>query len=96
MSNEYRTSDMGLAAYLQTAGCALVKTDVNRESTVDKVKIDFVFDHNENIPKLKAAFFTKQAKVIAADFHSNLKNLKTLVHSEKEDYKRMMRDKSHV
>jgi len=95
MSNDYRTSDMGLAAYLQTAGCALVKTDINKESTRDKVKIDFVFEANDNIPRLKAAFFTKQAKVIAADYHSNLKNLKTLVHSEKEDYKRRV-DASRV
>jgi len=90
MSNDYRTSDMGLAAYLQTAGCALLKTDVNKESSPDKIKIDFVFEFNENISRLKAAFFTKQAKVIAADYHSNLKNLKTLVHSEKEDYKRRL------
>jgi len=89
---DFRTSDMSLAAYLVTTGCRLVDARVGEESTYDRIKVYFIFDSNDNIPRLKTAFFTKEAKVVAADFAANLKNLKTLVHSEKEGWKALNRN----
>jgi len=90
---DFRTSDMSLAAYLVTAGCRLVDAKVSEDSTYDRIKVNFIFDpSNENISRLKTAFFTKEAKVVAADFAANLKNLKTLVHSEKEGWKALNRN----
>jgi len=90
-SNDFRTSDMSLAAFLVTSGCRLVDARVSEDSTYDRIKVNFVFESNENIPRLKTAFFTKEAKVVAADFAANLKNLKTLVHSEKEGWRALRR-----
>ena len=74
---EFKTSDLYFAAYLQTAGVELKRTDRNIESG----KVFFVFDSSvSNVDELKAAWFNNTGKVAANPYAHNLKTLKSLCH----------------
>ena len=76
-SLEFKTSDLYFAAYLQTAGVELKRTDRNIESG----KVFFVFDSSvSNVDELKAAWFNNTGKVAANPYAHNLKTLKSLCH----------------
>ncbi len=76
--NEFRTSDLYFAAYLQTAGVEMKKT----ERDTDNGKIYFVFDTSIcNIEELKQGWFNNTAKVPANPFAFNIKTLKSLCHT---------------
>ena len=73
---EFRTADLYFAAYLQTAGVPLKRTD--RESGN---RMFFVFDTSiANIEDLKVGWFNSTAKVSAQPFANNIKSLKSICH----------------
>ena len=76
--DEVRTSDLYFAAYLQTAGVALKRTEPAAEGNG---KIFFVFDASiSNVEELKAGWFNNQGKVPANLYAHAIKSLKTLCH----------------
>ena len=76
-NGELRTSDLYMAAYLQTAGVPL-KTTVR---TTENGKVFFVFDTSiVNIEELKTAWFNNSGKVAANPYAYAIKSLKAMVH----------------
>jgi hypothetical protein len=74
--NEFRTSDLYFAAYLQTAGVAMLRTDRNGSG-----KVQFIFDTSmSNLPELKNAWVNQSGKVVAMAYANNIKNLKSICH----------------
>ncbi len=74
--NEFRTSDLYFAAYLQTAGVPMVKTEKNGSG-----KVSFIFDSSiGNIDSLKMAWANQTGKVAALPYSSAIKILKSLCH----------------
>lgn len=75
--DDFRTSDLYFAAYLQTAGVEMKKTDRDHASG----KIFFVFDTSiVNIEELKQGWFNNTAKVPANPYAYNIKTLKSVCH----------------
>jgi hypothetical protein len=75
-TKEFRTADLYFAAYLQTAGVTLKRTD--RESGN---RMFFVFDTSiANIEELKVGWFNNTAKVSAQPYANNIKSLKSICH----------------
>jgi Domain of unknown function (DUF5659) len=73
---EYRTSDLYFAAYLQVAGTPMVKTDRNGNG-----KVSFIFDTSvTNIEELKTAWFSRQGKIFALPYADAIKSLKSICH----------------
>lgn len=71
----YRTSDLYMAAYLQTAGVEMLRTDR------DGNRVYFVFDSSvANIEELKTAWINNTGKVPAQPYSFNIKALKSLCH----------------
>jgi len=76
-NDEFRTSDLYFAAYLQTAGVEMTKT----EREPNNGKIFFVFDTSIcNIEELKQGWFNNTAKVPANPYAFNVKTLKSVCH----------------
>ena len=74
---EFKTSDLYFAAYLQTAGVDMKRTD----RAPDSGKIFFIFDASvSNVEELKAAWFNNTGKVSGKQYAHNLKTLKSLCH----------------
>jgi hypothetical protein len=77
IAGEIRTSDLYFAAYLQTAGVPMRRT----ERHADNGKVYFVFDTSiANIEELKTAWFNNSGKVAANPYAYNIKSLKALCH----------------
>lgn len=73
--NEMRSPDLYFAAYLQTAGVEMIRTD--RENG----RVYFVFDTTiANIDELKTAWFNNTGKVAAQPYAHNIKSLKSICH----------------
>jgi len=73
--DEFKTPDLYFAAYLQTAGVEMKRTD--RESG----RVFFVFDATlANINELKTAWFNNTGKVAAQPYAYNIKSLKSVCH----------------
>jgi hypothetical protein len=73
--NTFRTPDLYFAAYLQTAGVEMKRTD--RENG----RVFFVFDTSvSNIEELKTAWFNNQGKVAALPYANAIKSLKSVCH----------------
>jgi len=73
--SDFRTPDLYFAAYLQTAGVELKRTD--RENN----RVYFVFDTSIcNIEELKTAWFNNSGKVAAQPYANAIKNLKSICH----------------
>lgn len=74
--NEFRTSDLYFAAYLQVAGVAMTRTEKNGSG-----KVSFVFDPAiSNIEELKNAWFAQTGKVAALPYANAVKTLKSICH----------------
>lgn len=74
-NDEFRTPDLYFAAYLQTAGVEMKRTD--RENN----RIYFVFDVSiANIGELKAGWFNNSSKVPAQPYANSIKSLKSACH----------------
>ena len=74
-NNEMRSPDLYFAAYLQTAGVEMIRTD--RENG----RVYFVFDTTiANIDELKNAWFNNSGKVAAQPYAHNIKSLKSICH----------------
>jgi hypothetical protein len=72
---EFRTPDLYFAAYLQTAGVELKRTD--REGG----RVYFIFDTTiADINGLKTAWFNNTGKVAAQPYAYNVKSLKSVCH----------------
>ncbi len=73
--DEFRTPDLYFAAYLQTAGVEMKRTD--REGG----RVYFIFDSTiTNIDELKTAWFSNTGKVAAQPYAHNIKSLKSVCH----------------
>lgn len=76
--SDFRTSDLYFAAYLQTAGVEMKRTERSAEGG----KIYFIFDTSiANIEELKTAWFNNSGKVPANPYAHAVKSLKSLCHS---------------
>jgi len=72
---EFRTPDLYFAAFLQTAGVELKRTD--RENA----RVFFVFSTEiADIEELKTGWFNNTAKVAAQPYANNVKSLKSVCH----------------
>lgn len=72
---EFRTPDLYFAAYLQTAGVEMKRTD--REGG----RVFFVFDTTlSNVDELKTAWFNNSGKVSAQPYAHSIKSLKSVCH----------------
>ena len=72
---EFRTPDLYYAAYLQTAGMELTRTD--REGG----RVYFVFDASlGNIDELKKAWINNTGKVAAQPYAYAIRSLKSICH----------------
>lgn len=77
-NGEIRTSDLYFAAYLQTAGVPMKRTERPGDNGG---KVYFVFDTSiTNIEELKTAWFNNSGKVAANPYAYNVKSLKALCH----------------
>jgi len=77
-NGEIRTSDLYFAAYLQTAGVPMKRTE---RPDNNGGKVYFVFDTSiTNIEELKTAWFNNSGKVAANPYAYNVKSLKALCH----------------
>jgi len=80
-SGEIRTSDLYFAAYLQTAGVTMKRTDRATDNGNGNGKVYFVFDTTiVNIEELKTAWFNNTGKVAANPYAYAIKSLKALCH----------------
>jgi len=74
--NEYHTTDLYFAAYLQVAGVRMIRTDKQGSG-----RLSFVFDDTiSNIEELKTAWFNQTGKVSALNYANTVKNLKHICH----------------
>jgi len=74
--NEFRTSDLYFAAYLQVAGVNMVRTERNGSG-----KVSFIFDPSvSNIEELKNCWFNQQGRVAALPYANTIKTLKSYCH----------------
>lgn len=74
--NEFRTSDLYFAAYLQVAGVPMGRTERNGTG-----KVSFIFDTSvSNIEELKLAWFNQQGRVAGLPYANAIKNLKAVCH----------------
>jgi hypothetical protein len=72
---DFRTPDLYFAAYLQTAGVEMTRTD--RENN----RVYFVFDTAiADINELKTGWFNNTAKVAAQPYANAIKSLKSICH----------------
>jgi hypothetical protein len=76
-SNEYRTTDMMLGAYLMYAEVPLLRTERDR----DERKTFFIFEKGPGHEKLIAEYFNGKAEVKANVFAAKIRDIKTLTHS---------------
>jgi hypothetical protein len=75
LSTDFRTHDLYFAAYLQTAGVEMTRTD--RENG----RVYFVFDTSiANMDELKHGWFNNSAKVPAQPYSNAIKSLKSVCH----------------
>ena len=76
-NNEFKTSDLYFAAYLQVAGVEMTGTARNP----DNRKVSFIFDTSiVNLQELKTAWFNQQGKIPALPYANAIKSLKSVVH----------------
>lgn len=74
-TKEFRTPDLYFAAYLQTAGVEMLRTDRNNN------RVFFVFDTSiANIEELTSGWFSNTSKVLAQPYANNVKSLKSMCH----------------
>lgn len=72
---EFRTPDLYYAAYLQTAGVGLLRTD--REGS----RVYFIFDTSlGNMEELKQAWINNTGKVAAQPYAFSIRSLKAICH----------------
>lgn len=74
--NTIRTSDLYFAAFLKVAGVPFLDTENEGR------RVFFLFEDVGNIRDLKRQYFGNQAKVLAGDFVSAIRNMKALTHME--------------
>ena len=75
-AEDFRTSDLYFAAYLQVAGVSMQRTERNSSG-----KLTFVFDTTIcNIDELKHAWFSQTGKVAALPYANAIKSLKSICH----------------
>lgn len=74
--DEFRTSDLYFAAYLQVAGVAMTRTEKSGTG-----RVSFVFDPTiSNIEELKNAWFAQTGKVSGLQYANAVKALKSICH----------------
>jgi hypothetical protein len=75
MENVIKTSDLYFAAFLQSAGCKIVKTDKEGSKNI------FHFQNDQN-RDLQSAYFNEgeESKIPALKFANAVRSLKTMVY----------------
>ena len=77
--NKQNTSDIYFAGFLICIGNPVCGTEKVMDKARGKEKTIFVFDiENEKFAKLKQDYFSKSGKVVAFDYMSALRNLKSM------------------
>lgn len=72
----YHTSDLYFAAYLQVAGVPMIRHDKNPAG-----RVSFVFDASvSNINELKTAWISRGGKIAALPYADAIKSLKAMCH----------------
>lgn len=80
--NEYRTSDMYVAAYLMYAKATFLRVEKERDRNGKPTKRSFfVFEKTPGFEKLVAEYFNGKGHVSANDFAAKVRDVKTLTHS---------------
>ena len=75
-SDEFATSDLYFAAYLQTSGAPMRH---ERRSG----KVSFIFDTTVvNVEELTQAWYSQSGKIVALAYANNIKNLKAICHMQ--------------
>lgn len=72
---EYETCDLYFAAFLQCAGCDMLKTRRDRN------RFFFVFRDLGGISQLRNEYFGRRSKVDALSYADRIQSLKSLLHS---------------
>lgn len=72
---QYETCDLYFAAFLQCAGCDMVKT------RKEKSKFFFIFQDLGGISHLRNEYFGRRSKVDALSYADRVQSLKSLLHS---------------
>ena len=74
--DEFRTSDLYFAAYLQVAGVPMARTERNGNG-----KVSFIFDVSvSNVEELRTAWFNRSGRVQALPYADTIKSLKSICH----------------
>jgi hypothetical protein len=74
--DEFRTSDLYFAAYLQVAAVPMIRTERNGNG-----KVSFIFDTSvSNIEELRTAWFNRSGRVQALPYADTIKSLKSICH----------------
>lgn len=71
------TFDLGVAAFLATAGFVLIGLDKTNPR-----KVQFIFPRTEKIEKVVEEYWANKANVKARSFFDNIKMLKNRIYSE--------------
>lgn len=75
-ADEFRTSDLYFAAYLQVAGVPMTRTEKNGSG-----KVSFIFDTStSNMSELKNLWFSQNGKIQALPYANAIKSLKSICH----------------
>ena len=74
---EFWTTDLYLAAFLQTEGVPLLRTEQDAANR----RCNFVFHGEMQTTSLKSQWYNRIAMTNASSFADNIKSLKSLVHN---------------
>lgn len=78
--DEWKTSDMYFAAFLQSSGMQM-KRHVKSRRDGGRPKIWFLFEKTDSLERLKQDYHTGAAKVSAIEFVMRIRAIKSLVHT---------------
>lgn len=78
MENQYRTKELGVAAFLVASGCQIVDTEV------DGGIFYFIFDSYQNCKELENNYKYKNAFVEAKKFYGAITDLKHVIFAGKD------------
>lgn len=76
-NGEFKTPDLYFAAFLQTAGVVMKRTEK------EQGRVYFIFDATVgNIEELKMGWFNNTAKVLGQPYAHNIRSLKSVCHMQ--------------
>jgi hypothetical protein len=76
MSNEFWSTDLYFAAFLQTSGLKLLRTERDPSN-----RVQFIFETNEGFTDLRSSWFAQTGMINGYQYANNIRNLKAVCHS---------------